>query len=393
MRIGLTYFVKKTEIFDIWSNGANQNIFFLYHLLRASPDVSEVLLINGGDGPNELPSQFDLGQQLVIHSFNDVAERLDVLIEGGAQISPAQADIVHARGGVVICYRCGNDYVIDIENMCKNVLKGSFYNGAKFDEVWTHAQHMNTCRHYWQTALRAPVVAVPHIWSPMFLEAGVAGVQASNPGYQFGYEARLARRAAGLETSLGKHRPGKSVINMEPNINVVKTSLYPMIIAELAYRQNNSVFSNLLLCNTLQLKAHHTFTSYLGQLDILKDNVVTAEARYSFPWIMTLHADVLLCHQWENSLNYAYYDALYGHYPLVHNSPFLKGIGYFYEGFDAEAGAQALTAACLQHDSGHSAYAAQCDAFVEQLLPTTPANITAHTSRLQRLLRAKRTAL
>jgi Protein of unknown function (DUF2827) len=390
MIVGLTYFVKKQETFDIWSNGANQNIFFLYHLLKASPLVKEVILINCGDGINKIPDHFDLGQGLNIVSFNDVSDRLDVLIEGGAQISAEQAKIVHDRQGAVVSYRCGNDYVIDTEFLTKNIAKGTYFNGTVFDEIWTHAQHVNTCKHYWQTAMRAPVIEMPHVWSPYFLDHSIAKLKESNPDHSFGYEARLQLHASKRPTSMEKFHEGKTVINMEPNINVVKTSVYPIIISELAYRKNKAPFGNFLFCNTQHLKEQLSFNSYVGKLDLVKDNVATFESRYTFPWVMTLHADVVISHQWENALNYLYYDTLYGHYPLVHNSPFMKNVGYYYEGFDAEDGASALLRAVTEHDLNHESYAKACDDFLNTRLVNNPVNIDAHVSRLVHILNKKR---
>lgn len=390
MIVGLTYFVKKQETFDIWSNGANQNIFFLYHLLKASSAIKEVILINCGDGINKIPDNFDLGQELNIVSFNEVSDRLDVLIEGGAQISAEQAKIIQDRQGAVISYRCGNDYVIDSEYLTKNVIKGTYFNGAVFDEIWTHSQHSNTCKYYWQTAMRAPVVEMPHVWSPYFLNHSINSIEKENIGYHFGYEARLQLHADKQPTSMQKHQDGKTVINMEPNINVVKTSMYPIIISELAYRKNKAPFGNFLFCNTQHIKEQLSFNSYVSKLDIVKENRATFEARYTFPWVMTLHADIVLCHQWENSLNYIYYDALYGHYPLVHNSPILKNIGYYYEGFNAEDGADALLRATTEHDANKDSYGQICDDFIKTRLVDNPINIDAHVSRLVYILNKKR---
>lgn len=390
MIVGLTYFVKKEETFDIWSNGANQNIFFLYHLLKLSSDVKEVILINCGDGINKIPDHFDLGQGLTIVGFDEVGSRLDVLIEGGAQISAAQAKIVHDRQGAVVSYRCGNDYVMDTEFLTKNITKGTYFNGAVFDEIWTHAQHLNTCKYYWQTAMRAPVVEVPHIWSPYFLNHTITALKKENLGYNFGYEARLQLHANKQPTSMQKYHKGKTVINMEPNINVVKTSMYPIIISELAYRKNKQPFGNFLFCNTQHIKEQLSFNSYLTKLDVVKENAATFEARYTFPWVMTLHADVVLSHQWENALNYLYYDTLYGHYPLVHNSPFLKDVGYYYEGFNADDGANALLRAVTEHDANKDSYVKSCDAFIKTRLVDNPINIDAHISRLVKIIRDKR---
>lgn len=65
---------------------------------------------------------------------------------------------------------------------------------------------------------------------------------------------------------------------------------------------------------------------------------------------MAAWTDAVVTHQWENDLNYLYYDVLYGGYPLIHNSERLKDYGYYYESFDALYGASVLGGAWLDHD-------------------------------------------
>ena len=72
------------------------------------------------------------------------------------------------------------------------------------------------------------------------------------------------------------------------------------------------------------------------------------------PDFLSRYTDIVLAHQWENGLNYAYNDALYGGYPFVHNSTLLpKGVGYYYEGFDAFHGADVLLNVIDNHDKHH----------------------------------------
>lgn len=50
-------------------------------------------------------------------------------------------------------------------------------------------------------------------------------------------------------------------------------------------------------------------------------------------------------------------DALYGGYPLVHNSKLLpKGVGYYYDQFDAFDGAKVLLDVIDNHDKQHAEY-------------------------------------
>ena len=94
----------------------------------------------------------------------------------------------------------------------------------------------------------------------------------------------------------------------------------------------------------------------MNHLDIVKDKVATFESRYITPWFLSEHTDVVVSHQWENPLNYAYLDTLYLGYPLVHNAHMIKDVGYYYEDNNVEQGAEMLWYALTQHDKNMDEY-------------------------------------
>jgi Protein of unknown function (DUF2827) len=397
MKIGITYFAQKNieMVNSIWSNGANQNIFFLYHLFKQSPLVEEVYIVNGGDG-KAIPPGIQQDQNVPLTEFVDVADQLDVFIEAGAQISPDQAIRVQAHGGVVIGYRCGNDYVMDVERICFGRPSGAIFNGTPFDVIWTHAQHMNTCKDFWEIGLRAPVVLVPHVWAPYFVDRAAREVKQLPGDLVFGYEENLRRQqAAKAAANVNPLIPDKTPLqkrtgNFEPNVNVVKCSLTPLLVCEAAMRARPELWKTMFFGNTEHLKEHVTFKSIALQLDIVQKQKASFEARFPLPVFLAQYVDIVLAHQWENALNYLYYDALYGHYPLVHNSHFLKDIGYYYEGFDAQAGGRALIRAATEHDQNLEAYGKQCDAFLHSRSIYNQTNIDDHVSKLVTMLADKK---
>jgi hypothetical protein len=375
INIGLSMFVSKDATQSIWSNGAVQNIVFLFALLRSSPHVGELWLVNGGDGDVLPPGLMVSDMALPLVRLADVVDRIDVLIEGGAQIAPAEAEQVHDRGGVVVAYRCGNDYVMDIERLSFGKPSGSIFNGTRFDEVWTHAQHEKTCGSYWRIGMRAPLRVMPHIWSPMFLERAIEELAQAGTAPPFGYVPRPG---------------GKRVSIFEPNINVVKSCVPGMLVCESAHRADKDALSEIYVTNSVQLKTHVTFQNFANALDIVRDKRASFEARYNLPYFLATYTDIVVTHQWENGLNYMYYDALYGRYPLVHNSPFLRDVGYYYEGFEAEVGGLALLEAVRQHDTQLIDYDRKAAALLRRVQIDNPANVDAHVGRLVELLRVKR---
>lgn len=373
LNIGLSFFVSRDATQSIWSNGAVQHAVFLYLLLRSSPQVGNIWLINGGDG-DVLPDGLminDLEMPLV--RMGDVADQLDVFIEMGAQMSAADADLVHARGGVVLAYRCGNDYVMDIERLAFDRPSGPIFNGTRFDEIWTNAQHERTCAPYWGIGMRAPVKVMPHIWSPMFLNR--SSEKSNREEAKFGYVPR----------------PGpKRVSIFEPNISVVKSCIPCMLICESAHRTDPAAISAIYVANTVHLKEHVTFNRFASALDIVRDKLASFEARFHLPYFMANFTDVVVAHQWENGLNYLYYDVLHARYPLVHNSPFLKDVGYYYEGFDAEQGGRVLLEAIHHHDERKEEYDRKAQALLASVDITNKDNVDMHIAHLFDLLRHKR---
>lgn len=373
LNIGLSFFVSRDATQSIWSNGAVQHVVFLYLLLRSSPQVGQIWLVNGGDG-DVLPDGLmvsDLALPLV--RLDDVVDQLDVLIEMGAQMSAADADRVHDRGGVVLAYRCGNDYVMDVERLSFDKPSGPIFNGTRFDEIWTNAQHERTCASYWRIGMRAPVRVMPHIWSPMFLDR--SREKSDIEGTAFGYVPK----------------PGpKRVSIFEPNISVVKSCIPGMLICESAYRTDPAAINAIYVANAVHLKEHVTFNRFAGALDIVRHKLASFEARFHLPYFMSRYTDIVVAHQWENGLNYLYYDVLHGRYPLVHNSPFLADVGYYYDGFDAEQGGRALLEAVYHHDERREEHDHKAAALLARVDIANKDNVEMHVCHLFDLLRRKR---
>ena len=65
---------------------------------------------------------------------------------------------------------------------------------------------------------------------------------------------------------------------------------------------------------------------------------------------------MLICHQLLNPLNYLYLDAAYLGYPVLHNAPMCKDLGYYYEGSDTVKAAEILNHILTEHDKNIDAY-------------------------------------
>ena len=372
-KIGITFNLE-SKVTDIWANGANQNVIHLYNLFKHSDIVEDVILVSWGPENRTTPPEgFMLSElNLKFAYINDVIDELDVLIEGTLVVEPRHSTRMHEHGGKVVCYKMGNDFIMDMEKFLFDQKAGRVFNGAAFDAVWMIPQHENTCKSYFSIMYRCPAYVVPAIWSPIFCDQVIKRIKEQH-NLDFGYKPNPEQKA-------------KRIASFEANINVVKTSFTPILISEQAYREQPDKIKHVYMCNTYDKKDHPTFFNFIGRTNLVKDGVMTVEGRYQMPDFLTRYVDIVLSHQWENGLNYAYNDALYGGYPFIHNSKLIpKGVGYYYDQFDAFDGAKVLLDVIGNHDKHHEEYVKRANEYLDSQLPTNPVNVYLYEKEIKRL--------
>jgi hypothetical protein len=363
-KVGISIFVRKGSQ-SFWENGIFQNCLFLAMLLERMPGVEHVFLVaGGGDGTLEDARRF-LGEAGVpVIDMASAATQLDLMIEMSAQLDREWIARFRQGHGRVVSMRVGNDYVIDIERMIFGLDPGLLITGAPYDAVWTLPQYAGNCAPYFHTLFRAPVTIVPHLWSPVMLERGIASLATGqDEAPRFGYQPGRARWRVGI---------------LEPNICMVKTGFIPMLVCEAAHRAKPDRLEAVHVYNSAHLTSRAGWHEFTQALDIARHGLATFEGRYPFYQIAATQVDAFVCHQWENAQNYVYYEALYGGYPLIHNSPMVGGCGYRYRGFDATEGAQMLLQAQGMHDLQLAGYRLAAREFLASLAPDHEANIRAY---------------
>jgi hypothetical protein len=367
LRVGVSIFVRKGEQ-SLWENGIYQNCIFLVMLLMRSPLVEATFLVaGGGDGEPADAKHFLADSPVPLIDMNEAAATLDVMIEMSAQLSRDWVVAFRERGGKIVSMRVGNDYVIDIERMVFDKSHGLLVTGAPYHEIWTLPEYEVTCMPYFESIFRCPVRLMPHLWSPMVLRREAEKLP---EGTHFGYRPGRKRWRAGI---------------FEPNICMVKTSFVPMLACDAAHRENPDMLEHVFAYNTFHLKEHVGFNGFARSLDIVNHGLASFEGRFPFCQVVASDVDVIVTHQWENAQNYVYYEALYGGYPLIHNSHLIGDCGYRYHDFDCEEGAQALQRAYAEHDANLDAYRNTANAFLARLDPESDANVGVYTQAIARL--------
>lgn len=364
--VGVTIFIKAGGELGLFENGLRQNVLFLYHLFKAAPDCARVLLLNHGDGEaGEIPEALGVAPGDIVRT-PDVLDALDYVVVIGAAMDRETVMALRARGCRLIAYKGGNGAVISMEAMIAKPPRADaerYFDADYYDAVWMTPQHLSTYRGWCETIYRRPVSEVPQIWSPLLIEAMAPAARS-----RFGWRAP-APGAKGGAARIGI---------LDPNVTVMKTSHLPMLVCEVAYRRNPAAFSAIYVTNGWPHRDDPHFKSFTLSLTAAQAGVMTLEPRFVGLEFLADHCDAVVTHHWENGLNYLYYEVLFGNYPLVHNSAFLREHGYYYPDFDAEQGAEALLTALAEHAQRQAEHAARAKALFARLDPAAPPNIALH---------------
>jgi hypothetical protein len=347
LKIGITIGLKDNKE-SIWTNGIKQNVLMLHRLLKNSTKEYEIKLLNTIEVDwSTKPTYLN---DIDICTFKDNFMDMDLLIVMGAQIS--NSDIKKFKTDTnkkVISYKCGNNYVITMENILfKEEEEGKLHQFEEdYDEVWYIPQQDEVNKGFFKTLYRTNAFIVPFVWHNQYLLEALTDIE---KGFQKGQFKKDYRYEIGKE----KKRIGV----MEPNLNIVKFSLIPAMITEECYRGEigKKHIDKLMLTNSEKISKNKEFLAMVRTFDLYKDNKITAESRYQTAYILSQHIDVLVCHQILNPLNYLYLDAAYMGYPVLHNAPLCKDLGYYYESSDTVEGAKQLDYILSKHDENIDKY-------------------------------------
>jgi hypothetical protein len=364
MQIGITLSLTK-EYESLWVNGIKLNVLNLLITLQQIGE-HEVYVLDTGNKVDDLTKVAWDYNKYPIYKFNDKLDEVDLIIMLGTSLHSTRiAKIREDRPEVkIIKYQAGNNYVIDMERaIFETAEDGDPSWEPGHDETWMVPQQEYQNKEYYKLIYRlddSKVKTVPFVWDPIhiYINAGILRKAGKKfPGYR------------------PKTRSEKRLMVMEPNLNVVKWSMIPIMIVEKMIRELGiDSFKNLHVAGGLKILKGSYYKKMIQHLDIVKQNppIIKYVDRYPSAVLFAEKTDIVISHQWENPLNYAYLDALYFGYPLVHNADMIKDAGYYYEGFDISAGYEMLEKALSYHDDNIEFENNKNKKVLERYLTTNP---------------------
>ena len=176
---------------------------------------------------------------------------------------------------------------------------------------------------------------------------------------------------------------------MEPNHNVVKFCLYPVLMAELVFRARPDAVEMLYVTNAERMATKSAeFISLMNQLDIVRAHKAVFPGRFDTPSFLAGYTDIVLSHQWENPLNYFYLEVCWQGYPLVHNATLCQDLGYYYPDNEVHAGADQVLRIMDRHDGQADAYRHTQRALISRYLPGNQALQQRYAALLDQVMDA-----
>ena len=306
----------------LFSNGFNQNVFFLFELYKIA-----------GHSPFWV-SKLNETNHKDIKTYEEVTnENTHIIIE--TQI-PIKNEYLTNYNGPIVSIIMGNQLYIDMEHIVHNTVYKDYPDGAinrtnKKNAIWMLPHHYEYGYQYQEELHNCPVHQVPMIWEP------------SNCPDAFS------------TTDFNSNKPMNIVI-MEPNINKCKNSLIPISIVNNLWKRNPNSFNQCWVISNNDFHTDNYFkANILTFLECFhgKTNKATFAKRATLSQIKSHFNNepfIILAHQENCDLNYLYLEALHCNIPLVHNSPALNrdGVGYYYDKNNIKQGSKQLELALMK---------------------------------------------
>ena len=368
-KIGITLDLP-AKIQDLYCNGIRQNVYYLGELL-VNIGYDFYFIINSSYNEEIIQQSFYDPRFKYIKYNRILTMNFDVVISIGFEMDLFILKLLREMKTKIVSYNCGNNYIIDSECILfsQHPSKQNQVNYIRpkghipYDVVWSIPQMTNTNQHYWQTLMRTKCVEVPFIWSSKSIDF-----------------VQLCENKTYEDLLYKPRAPQKKLVIFEPNISIMKWCGPSLLSCENAYRslQDKSLISGVFVNNingrekdgSINKFNLDAFTIYVNNLDLCADKKVTIEGRFNTLAFMHAYGDIAVSHQWENNLNYLYFDLAWMGWPIVHNASLCPDVGYYYPQFNYEEGGHQILEAIQNHEANHAEYLQRNRRAIDKYLPT-----------------------
>jgi len=364
-KIGITLHLPN-DVQSLFSNGIIQNVLYLGELL-CNIGYDCYFILDNNTCISEINNKIFYSDKFKHIKYSKIYTlNFDVVISVGYEIDSYVIKQLKYMKTKVIYYLCGNSYIIDAEKILysqhKSLDLGKYIcknDESLYSQIWSIPQHTNSNKYYWQTLYRSKCIEVPFIWSENAINLSIMSENKTYDDLLYKYNENT----------------NKKIAIFEPNISIMKWAFPALLVCENAYRLNNENIKHIFVNNISEKKGINdfnlvSFNKIVNNLDLCADKKISIETRYNTLGFISTNANIAVSHQWENNLNYLYFDLAWMGWPIVHNASLCKDVGYYYENFNYEQGGNKLIEA-LNHNSNLDKYIIKNREAIKPFLTTT----------------------
>ena len=369
LKIGITFDVPN-DLKAFYSNGIRQNALYLFELLKnIKYDVKLIIEFKKEESLKKIQSEIDFYQYDYSILNNIYKEEYNLIFSFGFALPKDLIRTLKQKSVKIISYQCGNAYFIDSEKILYDQHKGRVLDhyidknniDESYDQIWSIPQMYKQNKGFWETLYRTKCIQAPFIWSSSSIKFVKKILKIDN------------------EEPILYKKKKNSIAIFEPNISLMKWCLPCILIVEQTYRKYKNI-EHLYVTNidknqkmddmTINKFNVTEFTNMCKKLDLFKNGKFSVEGRFVTLDFMKSYADIAVSHQWENPLNYLYFDLAWMGWPILHNAYLCKDIGYYYSDFNYDEAAEKLNEIINNHDSNKLEYTKENRKIIENYLPT-----------------------
>jgi hypothetical protein len=380
VRIGITVLIDKPSD-SLFTNGIRQNVIILRDLFAKCKNVQEAYIINTAKNvviPDDDSTTWGPYAKNII-TLEEAKDKCDLIVmaQGSAHIDVYRE--LSKKGIKITKHIMGAELNVFNETVLfkDNKEARNLYtrNAGTVSNVWISPHFFETDRYFFETQYDCESVVGPYVWDPRFIQHHIDIFKSKDPN-----ETGLYKPSGKLE---------KRLSTMEPNINMVKTSAVPIMITERLERKHPETLEKLSVFCGDGIKKKTDMINFVKELDSYKNKKMFFESRYPIVWTLLKHTDIVLCHQHQCALNYLYLDAAWMGYPVVHNSEYMKELGWYYEGNDAEKAVEHLKHVAYHFDEENhqnEEYIKKSRAFAYRYMIDNPENIRGYEKLIDKAM-------
>lgn len=357
INIGITCQLSKS----IWSGSIKQSAINLYDCLSLCgfkpiylSDCSSISEFNKEHKALNI-------NQILFDKF----PKLDIIIIHGFMLTDEEIQEikkVHKNCKIILYYNT-NRITVDQQNLLSG--KNFINRIDQIDEIWIHKHHADSAQYvkaYHGTD--ATVKTIPFLWSPYYIN--------------------LHKSKKDLDFNPKKTA---QVLVLEPNQDASRTCLLPLLICENFNRSFGKKCASFSFFNTERLKVNKGAKQLISKFSSSEQNKIFLNKSWKSIDAIDRLGHYVLSHHSNSELNYLLLECLHLNLPLIHNSTYISGYGYYYPSNDIHTASNQIFNAISNHKENLPFYEEENKKLINTFLPSSENNINFFKKTISLLLK------